>query len=62
VHRQDQLVRVDKVAPHEDILGIPTINGITSESGPVTEVLHAMVAVPAFAIYTAHPGDANPPS
>ena len=46
---------VDKVTSNENILGVAAIYRVPGEDGLVTKVFHAVAAVPAIAIYAAHP-------
>ena len=51
--------RKGEVAAREGIFGIAAIHRIPREGGPIAQIFHSVTAVPAIAIYTAHPGNTD---
>ena len=51
--------RKGELRTHQGILGIASINRISSEGRVIAEILHSVPAVPAFAIYATHPGNTD---
>ena len=54
--------RESEIGAHEDILGIASIHRVSRKGGPIAQVFHAVMTVPAIAIDAAHPGNADPRS
>jgi hypothetical protein len=54
--------RKGEIGAHEDILGIASIHRVSGEGGPIAQIFHVVMTVPAIAIDTAHPGNADPRS
>jgi hypothetical protein len=51
--------RESKVGARKGILRVSTVHRISSKCRVITQVFHAVVAVPAITIDTAHPGDTD---
>jgi hypothetical protein len=56
---QTGVQRKHKVRSREDTLGETSIYGIPGESGMIAQIFAAMPAIPAIAVHTTHPGDAD---
>ena len=48
-----------EISPNRGVFGVTAIDGVAGESGPIAEIFHAVTAIPAPAVHTTHPGNAD---